>query len=92
MAEQVWQAMRVLRHAQLRKLISTAKTKRHGLHHFRQEHPHLLANTTEIDSAWNAVDKVIDGNKWTGASKSGVPIEGYVNPRTTAYPIYRGKK
>jgi hypothetical protein len=44
----------------------------------------------EINSAWNAVDKTVNGNKWSGTSSSGVKIEGYIQPRTTAYPIHSG--
>jgi hypothetical protein len=44
----------------------------------------------EVESAWNATDKVVTGNKWSGVSSSGVKIEGFVQPRTTAYPVYTG--
>lgn len=43
---------------------------------------------SEIESAWNSIDKLIEGNKWSGTSNSGIRIEGYVQPKTTAFPIY----
>lgn len=42
----------------------------------------------EIESAWNAADKTIQGTRWSGTSSSGVTIEGYTHPRATAFPIY----
>jgi hypothetical protein len=44
--------------------------------------------TSEIDSAWNAGDMTISGSQWSGTSKSGVKIQGYIKPRYTAFPIY----
>ena len=47
---------------------------------------------TEIDSAWNDTNKTVVRNKWSGTSSSGVKIEGFIEPKTTAYPVYsRGK-
>ena len=48
----------------------------------------------EIDSAWASQrPHPEDKNKWIGTSSSGIEIEGYKQPRTTAYPLYgRGKK
>jgi filamentous hemagglutinin len=46
----------------------------------------------EIDSAWaKRMDVVGSSNKWTAQSNSGVWIEGFKEPRATAYPVY-GKK
>jgi len=46
----------------------------------------------EVDSAWaRRTDVVGDSRKWTGKSDSGAWIEGYKEPRATAYPVY-GKK
>ena len=47
---------------------------------------------SEIDSAWADPKRVILDNKWSGTSSSGVKIEGFIQPRTTAYPIYSGSK
>lgn len=46
----------------------------------------------EIDSAW-AHRTDVEGNPdmWRGKSDSGVEIQGYKEPRATAYPIYTGK-
>lgn len=48
----------------------------------------------EIDSAWVNRTPHPDGtpNKWIGKSASGVKIEGYEQPRATAYPVYEGSK
>jgi len=46
----------------------------------------------EVDSAWADPNKVVVGTKWSGQSSSGVTIEGYTQPRATAYPIYAGVK
>ena len=44
----------------------------------------------EIESAWSN-RKPIKGNPngWMGQSDSGVEIVGYLNPRTTAFPVYK---
>jgi hypothetical protein len=47
----------------------------------------------EIASAWtNQTPHPDDPRKWIGTSDSGVTIEGYKEPRTTAYPVYQGTK
>lgn len=40
----------------------------------------------EVDAAFQ--NKVITGNKWTGVTPSGVREEGWMKPKTTAYPRY----
>ena len=44
---------------------------------------------SEIESAWavKTIDN-IDPNKWSGKSLSGITIQGYLDPRTTAFPTY----
>ena len=39
---------------------------------------------TEVDAAYK--NKVVNGNKWTGTTPSGVKVEGYMTPKTTVYP------
>ena len=48
----------------------------------------------EIDSAWNSSTKTIDPKtgQWTAKSDSGVVIQGYIQPRPTAYPLYNQGK
>lgn len=47
----------------------------------------------EIASAWTKqTPHPDDPRKWIGTSDSGVTIEGYKEPRTTAYPVYQGTK
>jgi hypothetical protein len=48
----------------------------------------------EVDSAWNSSSKTVDPKtgQWRAESPSGVMIEGYTNPRATAYPLYNGGK
>ncbi|HEZ6984330.1 TPA: polymorphic toxin MafB class 2 [Neisseria meningitidis] len=41
----------------------------------------------EVTSAWESRIMLKD-NKWQGASKSGIKIEGFTEPNRTAYPIY----
>ena len=42
---------------------------------------------TEIESAWAVRDiSVSEPKKWRGISSSGVVIEGYLQPKITAYP------
>jgi hypothetical protein len=43
--------------------------------------------TEEIDSAWKNQIPHSDIKKWSGISKSGVHIEGYRDPRPTAFPV-----
>jgi len=43
----------------------------------------------EIDSAWASQrPHPEDKKKWIGTSNSGIEIEGYKEPRTTAYPLH----
>lgn len=47
----------------------------------------------EIDSAWaRRTDVEGEPRKWEGVSDSGVKIQGYKEPRATAYPVYGVKK
>ncbi len=42
----------------------------------------------EIDSAWNRRSPVPGKtNMWSGTSDSGIKIEGFLDPRTTAFPV-----
>ena len=44
---------------------------------------------SEVDAAWNSPNKIVTGDKWESKTPSGVTIEGYTTPRTTAYPVYK---
>jgi hypothetical protein len=47
----------------------------------------------EIDSAWSKREAVAGKqNMWKGKSNSGVEITGYIEPRTSAIPIYNMEK
>ena len=48
----------------------------------------------EVESAWAKRVPHIDGTKgkWEGVSSSGVKMEGYESPRTTAYPVHGAQK
>jgi len=47
----------------------------------------------EIESAWASQrPHPEDKNKWIGTSDSGIQIEGYRQPRTTAYPLREERK
>jgi len=41
---------------------------------------------SEVNSAYQ--NRVIVGNKWTGVTPSGVTVQGWLNPKTTVYPVY----
>jgi hypothetical protein len=42
----------------------------------------------EIESAWAKRTPVTNKpNMWSGTSDSGIKIQGYLEPRTTAYPV-----
>jgi hypothetical protein len=43
----------------------------------------------EIDSAWKNQVPNSDIKKWSGVSNSGVVIEGYKNPKLTAFPVIK---
>uniref|UniRef100_UPI001EEC11A3 EndoU domain-containing protein n=1 Tax=Vibrio vulnificus TaxID=672 RepID=UPI001EEC11A3 len=40
----------------------------------------------EVGAAYK--NRIVVGNKWQGTTPSGVKVEGYLNPKTTVYPIY----
>ena len=44
---------------------------------------------SEVDSAWNSANKIVNGNKWSSFTPSGVKVEGFISPRTTVYPVYQ---
>jgi len=46
----------------------------------------------EIDAAWNDPNKLVQGDKWTSVTPSGVKVEGWIAPKTTVYPIYQTPK
>jgi filamentous hemagglutinin len=39
----------------------------------------------EVDEAFK--NKVVQGNRWTGVTPSGVGVTGYLSPKTTVYPL-----
>jgi len=42
---------------------------------------------TEIESAWAVRDiSASEPKKWQGISSSGIVVEGYLQPKITAYP------
>jgi hypothetical protein len=43
---------------------------------------------TEVNAAWFSPTKTIRGDKWSALTPSGVRVEGYLEPRVTAYPVY----
>ncbi len=42
----------------------------------------------EVNAAWSSPTKTIRGDKWSALTPSGVRVEGYLEPRVTAYPVY----
>ena len=42
----------------------------------------------EVNAAWFSPTKTIRGDKWSALTPSGVRVEGYLEPRVTAYPVY----
>jgi hypothetical protein len=42
----------------------------------------------EVSAAWFSPTKTIRGDKWSALTPSGVRVEGYIEPRVTAYPVY----
>ena len=43
---------------------------------------------SEVNAAWNSPTKTIRGDKWSALTPLGVRVEGYLEPRVTAYPVY----
>jgi Bacterial EndoU nuclease len=43
---------------------------------------------SEVNAAWFSPTKTIRGDKWSALTPSGVRVEGYLEPRVTAYPGY----
>ncbi len=43
---------------------------------------------SEVNAAWFSPTKTIRGEKWSALTPSGVRVEGYLEPRITAYPVY----
>jgi hypothetical protein len=46
---------------------------------------------SEVNAAWNSSTKTIRGDKWSALTPSGVRVEGYLEPRVTAYPVYSNR-
>ena len=46
---------------------------------------------SEVASAWANPNKQTIRGKWQAKSSSGVTIEGYIQPRVTAYPLHESK-
>lgn len=46
---------------------------------------------SEVEAAFDSPNKVVVGDKWFSTTPSGVRVEGYIQPRTTVYPIYQGQ-
>lgn len=42
----------------------------------------------EVNAAWFSPTKTTRGDKWSALTPSGVRVEGYLEPRVTAYPVY----
>jgi len=42
----------------------------------------------EVNAAWLSPTKTMRGDKWSALTPSGVRVEGYLEPRVTAYPVY----
>ena len=47
---------------------------------------------SEVNAAWNSPTKTIHGDKWSALTPSGVRVEGYLEPRVTAYPVYSKRR
>jgi hypothetical protein len=43
---------------------------------------------SEVNAAWFSPTKTIRGEKWSALTPSGVRVQGYLEPRVTAYPVY----
>lgn len=39
----------------------------------------------EVNEAFK--NKTVNGNMWTGTTPSGVKVKGYLQPKTTVYPL-----
>jgi len=46
----------------------------------------------EVNAAWFSPTKTIRGDKWSALTPSGVRVEGYLEPRVTAYPVYSKRR
>ena len=47
---------------------------------------------SEVNAAWFSPTKTIRGDKWSALTPSGVRVEGYLEPRVTAYPVYSQRR
>lgn len=47
---------------------------------------------SEVNAAWLSPSKTIRGDKWSALTPSGVRVEGYLEPRVTAYPVYSKRR
>ena len=47
---------------------------------------------SEVNAAWFSPSKTIRGDKWSALTPSGVRVEGYLEPRVTAYPVYSKRR
>ncbi|RYD98699.1 MAG: hypothetical protein EOP50_04740, partial [Sphingobacteriales bacterium] len=65
-----------------------AKTSNNGVNTMFPRDWDTARVKTETESAW-ARRAPVEGqpNMWQGTSNSGVKLQGYLSPRTTAYPL-----
>jgi hypothetical protein len=47
---------------------------------------------SEVNAAWFSPTKTIRGDKWSALTPRGVRVEGYLEPRVTAYPVYSQRR
>jgi hypothetical protein len=47
---------------------------------------------SEVNAAWLSPTKTIRGDKWSALTPAGVRVEGYLEPRVTAYPVYSKRR
>ena len=47
---------------------------------------------SEVNAAWFSPTKTIRGDKWSALTPAGVRVEGYLEPRVTAYPVYSKRR
>lgn len=47
---------------------------------------------SEVNAAWFSPTKTMQGDKWRALTPAGVRVEGYLEPRVTAYPVYSQRR
>lgn len=53
---------------------------------------HWTKNRIKVEVDWAYKNKTVIENRWVGTTLSGIPVEGFISPKTTVYPTITNYK